>query len=260
MRPLSTPQFIAKRLADNWQLLLSVFVGITIAAALVSGAPVYIKSLGRIGFLSTLEKSSALALNILTISPDVPIDRDGLTLVETSVEEAFQSNISSIYAGRDRYVKTDTVLLNPTPIFPSVRLVLVQKPDSLFDKDPEAPSLGYFMNSQSLDIHVTVVRGRMPGSVLTERPPPGRTTIVEAAIGLKLADSLGMDVGDELLLSAISNTRTRAIARIVGVIEPIDANEVFWQERASLFFDPSFPQDNPELEVEVDRKRPMAGH
>jgi ABC-type lipoprotein release transport system permease subunit len=258
MRPLSTPQFIAKRFADNWQLLLSVFVGITIAAALVSGAPVYIKSLGRVGFLSTLEKSSALALNILTISPDVPIDRDGLTRVETSVEEAFQSNISSIYAGRDRYIKTDTVLLNPTPIFPSIRLALVQEPDALFDEDLEAPSLGYFMNSQSLDDHVNVVRGRMPGSVLTERPPPGRTTIVEAAIGLKLADSLDMDVGDELLLNAISNTRTRAIARIVGVIEPINPSEVYWQERASLFFDPSFPQDIPELAVEVDRKRPIA--
>ncbi|HJO83479.1 MAG TPA: hypothetical protein QF520_13880, partial [SAR202 cluster bacterium] len=99
MRSISTPQFIAKRLADDWKLLLAVFAGITVAAILVSGAPVYVKSLGRIGFLASIEQSPPLILNILTASSDVPIDREGLTRVEASVEKAFQDNVSPIYRG-----------------------------------------------------------------------------------------------------------------------------------------------------------------
>ena len=258
MHPLSTPRYIAKRLADNWKLLLSVFVGITIAATLVSGAPVYVNSLGRIGFFASLERSPPLVLNILTTSLDVPIDREGLTRVETSVEEAFQANLSTIYAGRNRYVKTEPVLLNPTPVFPRSHLALVQRPPSLFEEAQEAPSLGHFMNSHALEDHVSVVRGRMPETVLYEGRPPTLATIVEAAIGSQLADSLGLDLGDEVLLSAAASTRTMAMARIVGVIKPIDPSDEFWRGRASLFFSPSFRGDLPDLDVEVDRDRPMA--
>ena len=258
MHPLSTPQYIAKRLADNWKLLISVFVGIIIAATLVSGAPVYVKALGRIGFLASLEKSPPIVLNILTSSFDVPIDREGLTRVDTSVEEAFQTNVSPIYLGHNRYVKTETVLLNPTPVFPRAHLALVQEPPTVFEEAEGPPSLGHFMNLLGLSEHVNVVRGRMPDSVLAEGPPPTYATVVEAAIGSQLADSLGLDVGDELLLSAVGSVRTRAIARIVGVVEPIDPSEEFWLGRASLFFSPSFRGDPAALNVEVDSDRPMA--
>ena len=258
MRSLSTSRFMARRLAVNWKLLLSVFVGITIAATLVSGAPIYVKSLGRIGFLASLEKSPPLVLNLLTTSPEVPIDREGLTRVETSVEEAFQANVSPIYAGRDRYVKTDTFLLNPTPVLPNTHLALVQPLPSPFEASQETPSLGHFVNMQALGEHVNVVRGRMPGSLLTEGPPPMHATIVEAALGSKLADSLGLDVGDEVLVSSPASARTRAVARIVGVFQPIDPGEEFWQGRASLFFSPSFRGELPDLDAEVDRDRPAA--
>jgi ABC-type lipoprotein release transport system permease subunit len=255
--PLSTTRYIAKRLVDNWKLLLSVLVGVTIAATLVSGAPVYVKALGRIGFLASLEKSPPVLLNILTTSLDVPIDREGLGRVETSVEEAFQTNVAPIYIGRNRYVKTERVLLNPTPVFPRPHVALVQEPPTIIE-EAGPPSLGHFMNAQDLGEHVNVVRGRMPGPDLDEGPPPTYATIVEAAIGAQLADSLGLDVGDELLLSAPGSPRTRAFAKIVGVIEPVDPGEKFWDGRASLFFSPSFLGDPASLDPDVDTDLPMA--
>ena len=39
--------FISKRLSDDWKLLTAIFSGITIAAALLAGAPIYISTLER---------------------------------------------------------------------------------------------------------------------------------------------------------------------------------------------------------------------
>ncbi len=258
MHPLSTPRFIAKRLADNWKLLLSVFVGIAIAATLVSGAPVYVKALARIGFRASLEKSHPLVLNIITTSPNVPIGREGLARVESSVEAAYQANVSPIYAGRDSYVKTDTFLLGPSPVFPRARLALVQEPSPLSGDAQQAPSLGYFMNSHSLDEHVEFVRGRAPEAVISEGASPTYAPIVDAALGSQTAEELGLDIGDEVLLSAAANTGVSALARIVGIIDAIDPADDFWRGRASLFFSPSFGGELPDLDVEVDRQRPMA--
>ncbi|MDP6665613.1 MAG: ABC transporter permease [SAR202 cluster bacterium] len=259
MHSLSTPQFILKRLADNWKLLLSVFVGITVAAILMSGAPIYVKSLGRIGFLASIEQSPPLVLNILTTSPDVPIDRDRLTRVENSVEEAFQANVSPIYAGRNRSVKTDTVLLiRPAPIVPRPSLALVQDPLSRFEEAESPPSLGHFINAQDLVNHVTILRGRMPVPTLFEGTPPTYATIVEATIGSQLSDALGLDVGHEVLVSSASSTHIAALVRVVGVVEPIDPGEEFWNERADRFFFPSFGGSLPNPDTEIDRDRPMA--
>ncbi len=230
MRSLSTPQFILKRLADNWKLLLSVFVGVTVAAILVSGAPVYVKSLGRIGFLASIEQSPPLVLNILTTSPDIPIDRDGLTRIEDSVEAAFQANLSPIYRGRNRYVKTDTILLvNPAPIVPDPILALAQGPLSRFEETRDAPFLGQFMNSQDMANHVNVVRGRMPGPTLFEGVQPTYATVVEATLGSQFAEVLGLDVGDEVLLSAATSTSTDPLAGADDVIVPINPGEAFWR-------------------------------
>ena len=303
MRSISTPQFIAKRLADDWKLLLAVFAGITVAAILVSGAPVYVKSLGRIGFLASIEQSPPLILNILTASSDVPIDREGLTRVEASVEKAFQDNVSPIYRGHNRLVKTDTVLfVNPAPIVPDPRLALAQGPLSRFEETKDSPFLGRFMNSQGLVTHVNVVRGRMPELTLFTGTPPTNATVVEATLGLQVADALGLDLGDEVLLTESMSTSTAAadeielvpinpgepfrrgllgvvldgdagdevvvsaeplnpataVARIVGIIEPIDPGEAYWGDRIGEFFGPSFQEDQPNFQTQNERDRLVA--
>ena len=49
MPPMSTYKIVSRRLADDWKLLLSILVGITVAATLVAAAPIYIRTLERQG-------------------------------------------------------------------------------------------------------------------------------------------------------------------------------------------------------------------
>ena len=258
MHPLSTPRYIAKRLVDNWKLLLSVFLGITIAATLTSGAPVYVNALGRIGFLASLERSPPILLNILTSSFEVPIDWERLAEIEGSVEEAFVENVGAIYTGHDRYIKTDAVVMNPVPVLPSPRLALVQEPPNRFGELEGVPSLGHLVNLHDLSDHVEVVRGRLPGIRLGEGDPPGYLAIVEAVVGAQMAHSLGVDVDTTLMVSSPTNPRTRALVHLVGVVEPLNASDGYWQERTALFFGPRPPEVLPEVEFEIDLERPFA--
>ena len=258
MHPLSTPRYITKRLADNWKLLLSVFVGITVAAMLTSGAPAYVGALGRIGFLASLERSPPLLLNILTSSREVPLERERLAKIEASLEEAFQTHVGAIYTGYDRSLKTETGVMNPTPVLPRPRLALVQEPPDQFGELHGVPSLGHLINLHDLADHVTVLRGRLPGINLDEAGPPSYLSIVEAVVGAEMAQALGIDVDALMFLRSPSNQRTRTLVHVVGVVEATDTGDPYWQDRYALFFGPPAPRALPELEFEIDAERPFA--
>ena len=89
---------------QNWKLVLVVFLGITIAATLIAGGPIYLKSLRRIGFAASIDSSLSAALNILTIASDVRVETEELERVEGLVENTVRDHLASIYEGHERYL------------------------------------------------------------------------------------------------------------------------------------------------------------
>ena len=75
---MSTYKLVVRRLSDDWKLLLSIFVGITVAAALVAGAPVYLRTLERQGINTAIDRASQIFLNLFVFAPYVPLDRAGI--------------------------------------------------------------------------------------------------------------------------------------------------------------------------------------
>ena len=57
MSDLSIPRLLARRLGDEWMLIASVFVGITIAIAVSSLAPLYLGSLKQLAFGTSLKQT-----------------------------------------------------------------------------------------------------------------------------------------------------------------------------------------------------------
>ena len=97
MRSLSIPKLMIRRLAADWMLLLSVFLGISLAIAILSGAPVYLKSLENLSFKTTIDRASSLILNIYTSYDHIPLEIYKLRNIEDSVDAAIGRNISDIY-------------------------------------------------------------------------------------------------------------------------------------------------------------------
>ena len=64
MNTLTMPKLALKRLASDWMLLVSIFVGIAIATTLVAAGPVYLKALERLGLNLAIDRLNRPFSNI----------------------------------------------------------------------------------------------------------------------------------------------------------------------------------------------------
>ena len=257
MRSLSIPKLIVRRLATDWRLLLSVFLGIFLAIAILSGAPVYLKSLETLSFKTTIDRASSLILNIYTSYDHIPLENHKIRNIEDSVDAAISRNISDIYKGHERYIRTDDALLNPSQTIyePIIALVQTMNGDSPLAEDEV--SLGYFMNLWDLQRQVKFIHGRM-ASDMVSRDHLGRAEI-EAIVGASVANTFDLGLGDMLTFDSVQGVSMRAVVRIVGIVEPIDSTDEYWQGRSVLFFEPSAIENTADLSAEVDlHKTPLA--
>ena len=233
---------------------MSVFFGVIIATSLVTGAPVYMKALERLGFNTSVDRSSSFILNILTSASFVPLERDKLQRVEESVEKAMRGDLSPICREHQRYLRTDDYLMNPTQLLPKPKIAVMKLPQPALEAAEDRASLGYFINLWDLEDHVIILQGRMASDTISGAPSGG--AVVEAMVGVALAQSYGLKVRDTLTLTPSLSERPMVSARIVGIVQPIDLKEEYWQGRASLFFDPPALEEVADPGVEIDSQQP----
>ena len=108
---MSTYKLTLKRIADDWKLLLSIFVGFTIAATLVAGAPVYLNTLERQGINTAIDRSPQISLNLVVFAPYVPLDRFSIEETDRAINRAVENNVAILYRGQERYLKTSLLLV-----------------------------------------------------------------------------------------------------------------------------------------------------
>ncbi|MCH2316172.1 MAG: FtsX-like permease family protein [SAR202 cluster bacterium] len=240
MRPLTTFKLVLKRITDDWKLLLSIFVGITVAASLLAGAPVYIRTLERQGINTAIERADQSYLNIFTYAPYITLSKDELNSTEAAIGGSIDDQISDIYRGRERYLKTPTYLVG-TP----------QNP--LTPEQGTRVSRGYMQNMSNLNDHVTWLSGRMASDEVVQTPGGPR---LEAVIGDVTANVFDIWTGDVVTFTPSLNDPIRVTMEIVGVLEPADPGEEFWQQNANLFLQPQPLQELPDVGIEIDPDEP----
>ncbi len=242
---MSTSSFVLKRLADDWKLLVAIFAGVTIAATLLAGAPVYMWTLERQGINTAIDRSDPSFLNIFAISPYIDLTRSELDRTNQGFADSIADNIQTIYRGRERYLKSPTFLVG-TDRKPLAGAATVTE-------EPSRASRGYFQHISNLEHHVTFQSGRMStDEVLRDGPSP----VLEAIIGTPSASIFDIEVGDEVEMTPSLSDDTRLIVRIVGVMEPTDPTEEYWQLNPNIFIDPAPLEELPDIGVEVDPEEP----
>lgn len=228
MHPLSMRRLALRRLADDWPLLLSVFVGVALAISLVAAAPVYLKAVERLALDKAIDGLTRPFSNIHTFIFNMPVTQQRVQETEAAVADAIDNNISSIYDSRDRYLTARTWLVGipRNPLTP-------RGPD-------EAPnSRGYLRSFTNIEHNVSFLQGRMGTTELSEGP---RGPVVEAIVSAVSADMFRLNVGDLVPMAKSIDDASRVTAEIVGIVEPIDPTADFWQVHAALILDPAPPE------------------
>ena len=188
------------------------------------------------------------------------------------IEGAIESNLSTFYDSHERYLKAPIYLVGfpnqplpdrqgqPVPVqgdgsTPPVFLPREETELDEFGLNPEAfrVSRGYFQHLTNMEEHVTFLEGRMATNEI-EQGPEG--PILEAMLGYDAADAFNLELGDEIVLTPSVGLRERITAKIVGLLEPIDPTERYWQNNTGIFFNPQPLAEDPDPGVEVEPTEP----
>ena len=241
---MTTSSFVLKRLADDWKLLLAIFAGVAIAATLLAGAPIYIATLERQGINTAIDRAAQSFLNIFTAASHITLSRAELDRTEQALGDAISDNIQTIYRGRERYLKTATLLVgtqnNPFP-------------ERLMPGDEAPVSRGYFQYMSNLEDHVTFTQGRMATESVTWE---GDLPKLEAVVGVESISAFDVDLGHTVQFSPSMSSPARVSVEIVGFIEPTDPTEEFWQQNPNLFMNPVPLEELPDVGVEINPEEP----
>lgn len=240
MRSFSTLGFIFRRLTSDWKLLLSIFAGILIASTLVAGAPVYLNSLARLTLNTSIDRSSILFLNIFAFAPNVPLREETLITTDAQIDRLIDDNIADFYVGRERYLKGSTMLVGTE-----------WRP--LANANTELVSRGYFQYLSNVEHHVDFVSGRMAADAVTQTP---EGPFVEAVVGASTANVFSLEVGDLLELKPSLGSAVSVTTEIVGIMDPTDPDELYWQQNANVFLEPAPLDEIPDVGIEVDPEEP----
>ena len=229
MYPLSTPKLIIRRLTTDWKLLLSIFLGITVATVLIAGAPVYVNSLERQGINTAIDRSSETYLNIFAQGPHIPLSEGGLQDAERSLDSAIRQHVSEVARGRQRHIRS--------------RAYLMQLPGSPPPSVPVEGALeGYFQYLSNVEPHVTFVDGRMATDEILQSV---RGPLVETVIGLAAARGFGLGIGDVVTLYPSPGDLKGVAATVVGILRAIDPSAEYWQGQSDIFLYGGFvPQES----------------
>ena len=241
MHEPSIPKLIAKRLADDWTLLLSVFIGFSIATTLGAASPVYFDSLEQLAFNTALDRLPTGTLNINFFAPKLPLADGSLRRAEQSLADAIDRHIPQIYLARHTYLRGGNYLVG----LPTRRLPEVGETGTMVSR-------GYFQHLSDLELHSRFLQGRMAGKEVTGG---SQGPVLEAVIVSSATRNFSLEVGDVVTLTPDIGFSSRLTARIVGVFEPDDLTQRYWNY-AGILLDPTPLTQAPPQGVRVDPDEP----
>ncbi len=234
VHPLSTRKLIYKRVADDWPLLLSIFIGIVVASVLVTAAPVYLRSLERLALNLEIDTLGRPHSNLTAYAPNVPLSGESLARTERLVNDAIDTHIAPIYDRHERYLAVEDFLAwRPSNELPA------GQGRSLFSR-------AYFRHFTNIEKHLTVVKGRLAGPEVKVGPEGG--PLIEAVISPASAEAFKLDVGDTVRVAPHLGRTTRISVWIAGIVEASDPTEDYWKPHPSVFLNPPAVQPDPEAQ------------
>ena len=240
MPPLSLSRLVFKRFADDWPLLASIFAGILITTTLAAAAPVYVSALERLGLNLAIDRLDPPFSNISVFLSNIQLNQERLSETETSLVEAADGTVASIFKSRQRFLLVD----NYDTAMPGTRL-----PPASVGLGPCCRS--YFRSLTNLESHVTFLEGRMADDQVSEQH--GRP-LIEAIISVNTSRLFQLAVGEVLTVTPALGVEPIYV-RISGIVEATDSTEDYWPLPPYILLDPPNEEEDESLGEEAAEPR-----
>ena len=245
---MSVIKLAMRRLVSEWRLMASVFIGIVIATALMSAAPVYLDALERQSINSavsaSVERFGDTFFDIVVDFDFIPLESDELESADAAQAQAVMDNVGPIYTGTRRYLKTPYYSIT-LPSGASAALAALEEPPEA-DEEPRLPfETGFAQYFEGLEENVVFIEGRAATDIVL-RGVQG--PLVEAVLSSRTAKAFGgLRPGDVLVLAPSVDSPVKVSARITGLIEASYWADSYWRGDAVSFLFPQMPNDEGEV-------------
>ena len=273
MNKLSLTRVIVRRIADDWKLLLTVFIGIFIATTIGAGTPIYLESLDQLSFNAALDRIDEPKIDVFgaeIVATDRSVER-----AERVVTDAVEEHIADVYDGHERFIKS--------------RVAIIGTPDIPL---PEGTgegiyvSRGYLQHLSNLPDHVKFVEGQMASDTIDSSP---FGVLIEAVVSSEMAERFKLEIDHQVILSidllsqrAVSTAANEAqddseLAEfldstpapipagppgiaivIVGIFNPLDLEDRTWGPDGEALNPPVIETPAPFLTVQKPGESPLA--
>ncbi|MEE9277534.1 MAG: hypothetical protein V3V06_03895, partial [Dehalococcoidia bacterium] len=256
----TTLGMILRRMRANWRLLSVVGLGVLVAAVLLSATTIYTRSLADLGLTDALRDRVGDSGPVLATLDGVPLGGEGSAAVRGFVEESLDERLGEFASGRVRSARTGPFFVD----LPRLR-------------DAPNPTSATFTSISDYESQVTV-EGRLPHVPAALRDADAGfdrlSGPIEVALPRALAEAAGLGIGDTVPLvdqfdecdreppppPGVPPTVPPCTPRVsvelglsvtvVGLIDKIDPDDVFWQVNPVSF-------SRPELRFRFGRVMPI---
>jgi len=231
---LSAWQIVIKRSIANWRLLSTVLVGVIVAVALLSSAPLYSNAINDLGLKHTLENETIELLDLQVYAPNYYINYEEYVGATSLINQQVSRNIRTVVHQEETWIKTQTFNAyytdRPTP------------------EGPYQPT-GHFHVFSHLEDHINIIDGRFyePAPYgLTNEDLEAPDFTIEGMIGSETAEKFGVEVGDQLLFrGGYGDDQNDIIIELVAIIDPIDPKDEYWFLNTDIFTIPQGEGEPP---------------
>ena len=207
-------RIVAQRSRANWRLLITVVLGMVLAAGLMSSVVLYSDAVRDLGLSFTLRQEDPLDLDIKVLSnsqngePTLYAERRNTTL------ELLERHAGGLTEGIGFYGRSSTFFLT----VPGVAVVT----------DDELRARAHFLFFGEIEEHVELVAGAMPAPAPATTDPSQRPRF-ETWMDATAAADLGVAIGDTFDLHPFWRDDIAPVeVTIVGFFEPTDTEEEYW--------------------------------
>lgn len=232
-------RMMARRSLANWRLALTLALGVLVAATLLASAPIYARAMADLGLTFTIRDRLLVAPSTQVLSRDVPVAAEDGRGLQQAVGGRADERTGWFTAARERVL-----------IGPRFFIATEGQPPA-----PRAPIAATEYIS-SVEGHIRIVDGRLP----QPRTEADGRRVIELAVSQRSLQQGGLRVGERVSLAEWFDDCAREIPRedrpppppctpkttirftfpaeIVGVVEPLDPEDLFWVTGAKGLFEP----------------------
>ncbi|MBN1966831.1 MAG: FtsX-like permease family protein [Anaerolineae bacterium] len=206
------------RLLARWQSLLTIVVGVVLAAAIGANVPLYTTAVAQVGMVQRLDQQPPADVHVFSRISLTSLDVDDLDATWRAVDDVVQVQVAEAFAaGLPDWVDQAVTWGETAPM-----LVVYDG----VDIDATRIRVAYFDNWPE---QVRLIEGELPA----EPTAPG--VDMEAALNLSASISLGLEVGDEVVLDQRGwDSSIPFTVLITAIVREEDELAPYWMEPSPL--------------------------